>query len=319
MDAASRTEITAGAGEAREGLSEAERVRRVRFVLIVTLGLNVAVAAAKIAYGYLAHALSIRADGFHSATDGLNNVVALIGIWIASRPPDRGHPYGHRKFEFFAATLIGLSLLFVAVDVLRDALGRLAGTAPLPDIDATAFWILGVTWAVNLFVAVYEARMGRKLKSPVLESDASHTRSDVLVTAGVLTAVIFTRLGYPEIDVVAAIVVAGFVAWAGAGVLRQNVAYLADAAPLDAEHVLEVVRRVPGVLSAHHVRSRGAPGHVFVDLHIHIPPHLNVVEAHDITHRAMDTLRQQIPGIADVTIHTEPALPDELKGEGLGE
>lgn len=305
--------------DADERLTEDQRHRRVRNVLLLTLGLNLAVAAAKIAYGYAAHALSIRADGFHSATDGLNNVVALVGIWIAARPPDRDHPYGHRKFEFFAATLIGLSLLFVAFDVVRDALGRLTATAQLPEIDARAFVVLGVTWAVNLFVAIYEARMGQRLKSPVLTSDASHTRSDVLVTAGVLVAVVFTKLGYPEVDVIAAIVVAGFVGWAGVSVLRQNVDYLADAAPVDAERVLLVVGDVPGVLSAHHVRSRGAPGHVFVDLHIQISPHLNVVEAHDITHRAMDAIRSGIPGIADVTIHTEPALPAELKGEGVGE
>jgi divalent metal cation (Fe/Co/Zn/Cd) transporter len=83
--------------------ASAVRLRSVRFVLLLTLVLNLVVAVAKIAYGSLAEALTIRADGFHSLTDTANNVVGLTGIWLASRPADDDHPYGHEKFEVIAA------------------------------------------------------------------------------------------------------------------------------------------------------------------------------------------------------------------------
>ena len=70
-----------------------ERQRAVRRVIWITFALNIAVAASKIAYGSFAHALAIRADGFHSTTDSVNNIAGLVGIWMASRPPDEGHPY----------------------------------------------------------------------------------------------------------------------------------------------------------------------------------------------------------------------------------
>lgn len=74
-----------------------------------------------------------------------------------------------------------------------------------------------------------------------------------------------------------------------------------------------------GVVSAHRVQSRGVPGQVFLDLHIQLLPVLNVVEAYDIPHRAMDAVREAIFGIADGTIHTKPALPEELDERGRGE
>ena len=102
---------------------------RVRFgfgpvsrVLWVTLGLNLVVATSKIAYGHASGVLSISADGFHSLTDSVNNLVGLAGVFFASRPADAGHPYGHAKFEVLAAGVVGLSLLGMAYEVVTSAL-----------------------------------------------------------------------------------------------------------------------------------------------------------------------------------------------------
>lgn len=283
-----------------------DNARAVRRVLVVTLALNLAVAAVKVLYGTLTNALAIRADGFHSAADALNNVVALVAVSLAARPPDHDHPYGHKKHEVVAAALIGASLLLIAVDVLRDAFARLTGDAVLPELDNRAWFVLGATWIVNLFVATWEARAARRYLSPALASDAQHTRADVLVTLAVAAAVLFTNLGYPIADSIAAVGVAAFVAWAGVGVLRENFSYLSDTALVDEGRVVALALSVPGVTHAHKVRSRGVPGQVFVDLHIHLPKDLTLEAAHDITHRAMDAIKSGIDGVADVTIHTEP-------------
>jgi cation diffusion facilitator family transporter len=290
----------------------ADRTRAVRRVIWITFVLNVAVAASKIAYGRFADVLAIQADGFHSTTDSVNNIAGLIGIWMASRPPDEGHPYGHHKFEIVASVLVGMSLLAMAYDVVSGAIGRLmgAGTA-LPRVGAGAFVVLGATLVVNVFVAAYENRRGKELDSAFLISDATHTRSDVLVTLGVLVASVLVDLGYPIFDVLAAGVVAVFIAWAGISVLRHNVGYLADAARVDEERVRVIVLGVPGVAGTHKIRTRGVPGTIYMDLHIQIAPHLDVVQAHEVTHWVVDALKQGIDGVADVTVHTEPAEPGE--------
>ncbi len=283
------------------------RDNAVQRVLWLTMGLNVVVAFAKISYGYYADVLSVRADGFHSLTDSANNVVGLVGIRLASRPADEGHPYGHSKFELLAAGLVGLSLLGMAYDVLRNGVERfLHGVLP-PALDARVFIVLVLTLAINLWVASYERRMGEKLSSAFLLSDATHTRSDVLVTLGVILTVALVELGYPRLDAAAAVGIAGFIGWAGLDVLRKNLRHLADARALDPEIIRAVATGIAGVASAHKIRTRGAPGAIYVDLHVQIAPHLDVVMAHRVTHWVIDAIKREVPGIADVLVHTEPA------------
>ncbi len=289
-----------------------QRARAVSRVLAVTLALNLLVALAKIAYGTLAHSLSIRADGFHSLTDSANNLVGLVGVWLASRPADEGHPYGHHKFEIIAAGLVGLSLLAMAYDVASGAVQRLfRGHGELPHLDLWAFVVLLVTLAVNTGVANWERRRGQALKSAMLLSDATHTRSDVLVTLGVLVTVLLVRLGLTAVDVVAALAIAAFIAFAGIQVLRTNLGYLADGAVLDPAPIEALACSVPGVASAHKVRTRGSPGRVYVDLHIQVAPTLDVVQAHRVTHWVIDAIKGRYPDVRDVLIHTEPARPEQ--------
>ena len=291
---------------------EGQRGRAVSRVLAVTLALNVLVAGAKIAYGSVADSLSIRADGFHSLTDSANNLVGLVGVWLASRPADEGHPYGHHKFEIIAAGLVGVSLLGMAYDVASGAVERLVrGQSLEPEIDVWAFVVLLVTLAINLTVSAWERRRGEALSSAMLLSDATHTRSDVLVTLGVLVTVVLVRLGLAGLDVVAALGIAGFIAYAGLQVLRTNLGYLADGAVLDPSSIEQLACTVPGVASAHKVRTRGSPGRVCVDLHIQVAPMLNVVQAHRVTHWVIDVIKKHHPDVRDVLIHTEPAKPEQ--------
>jgi cation diffusion facilitator family transporter len=298
--------MTHGSGGKRDG------ARRVRRVLWVTLGLNVIVAASKIAYGHASGVLSIRADGFHSLTDSVNNLVGLMGVYFASRPADAGHPYGHSKFEVLAAGVVGMSLLGMAYDVLTSAAARLFGGAQPPRLDALAFVVLALTLGVNLLVARYEKVQAERLQSPFLASDAAHTSSDVLVTLGVMVTVGLVHAGFPILDSIMALFIAGFIAWTGVQVLRQNLRYLADAAALEPDAVQAVIMRVPGVAGAHKIRTRGAPGDIHVDLHIQVARHLDVVAAHRVTHWVIDAIKSTLPGVTDVVVHTEPAAEGQL-------
>ncbi|MFZ9890016.1 MAG: cation diffusion facilitator family transporter, partial [Myxococcota bacterium] len=114
------------------------RTRAIQRVLVVTFLLNLVVAGAKVVYGTASGALAIRADGFHSIADSMNNVIAFVAISLAARPPDDDHPYGHRKHEVLAAAVIGVSLLLIAFDVCKDALQRLMGEATPPSLDDVA-------------------------------------------------------------------------------------------------------------------------------------------------------------------------------------
>jgi cation diffusion facilitator family transporter len=238
--------------------------------------------------------------------------VGLVALWFASQPPDAEHPYGHQKLEIMAAGVVGVSLIGMAWDVLTSAIGRLTGrSTELPVLDAMAFVVLIGTLAVNVVVAWWERRRGSALESSFLLSDAIHTRSDVLVTIGVVISVALVRAGYAIFDVIAALVVAAFIAWTGIAVLRQNLSYLVDVALVDPPSIERIVLEVPGVASTHKIRTRGVPGKIYVDLHIQIAPHFDVVRAHRVTHAVIDAIKKGVPGVSDVLVHTEPARPDQ--------
>jgi cation diffusion facilitator family transporter len=291
------------------------RMRGIRRVLLLTLVLNVLVAVLKIIYGSLTHTLSLRADGFHSLTDGTNNVLGLLGIWWATRPPDSKHPYGHEKVEVLAASAIGASLILVAWSLVSSAIERFQQPTEPPQLNWGAAAVLLFTLAVNLGVARYEARAGRQLESTLLASDAAHTLSDVLVTLGVLVTVGLVQLGYAWLDSVATCGIAVFILITGVKVITSNLDYLMDSAQVDEARIREIVVKVPGVASAHKVRTRGTPGMIRIDLHIQIAPHLNIRHAHEVTHWAIDALKREVTGVRDVVVHTEPAHDDQAYPE----
>lgn len=279
--------------------------RRVKGVLWAVLALNLAVAVAKLAVGWLTGSVSITADGYHSVSDGASNVVGLIGLAWASRPTDTGHPYGHRKYETLAAVGIAALLFLVAFNVGREAVERLLKPA-VPEVTAASFAVMLATMAVNIAVMRYERGEGRRLGSEILLADARHTRSDIVVSSSVLATLVAIRLGAPVLDVITAFMVAGFIAWAGLNVLRENMEVLADRAPVSEHDIQTICRQVSGVRDCHRIRSRGRPDDIYIDLHVLLERQLSLEQAHDIASRIEHGLKQHIHGVRDVTVHIEP-------------
>lgn len=278
----------------------------VRRVLLATLGLNVAVSVSKIFVGRLTGSLAMVADGFHSMVDGLNNVAGLVITGFAYAPPDEGHPYGHRKFETAASVVLGLGLLGVAYHVVREAFRSTAGTAP-PAVGLLNWAVMLGTLGVNVLVARYEAREGRRLGSAFLQADAAHTRSDVFVTTGVLASFVADRLGLRWADPVAAFLIAGLIAVMAARILVGSFHTLTDRAVFRGHALAPLVLQVPGVRSCGEIRTRGGPGAVYVDLVMHVDGHLTLDEAHALADRVEAALMGAHPEIVDVVVHVEPA------------
>ena len=282
-----------------------DRYRQVERVLWVVLFLNVAVATAKLSLGYLTGAVSIVSDGFHSLTDSASNVAALVGVSIARRPPDRNHPYGHRKYETMASLAILIFLIIVLVEVLTAAVDRLqhGGT---PKVFPEGIGVMVATLVINLVVVWYESRAGQRLNSEVLLADAKHTRSDVLTSITVLGALVGVGAGYPLLDPLAAILVTGFIGHACWEIAQHASRILSDEVVIAEDDVREVVLAVPAVLGCHRIRTRGSADHVFLDLHIWVEGDTPLREAHATSHVVKDRLMARYPQIGDVVIHIEP-------------
>jgi cation diffusion facilitator family transporter len=291
-------------------VSDTTRYAAVGRVLWRVLFLNLAVALAKLVFGYATGAVSIISDGFHSLTDSASNVMGLVGLRASRKPPDEDHPYGHRKFETLAAGGIFIFLLFVVVEVSRTAIDRLtAGGAP--EVTIYSFGVMIVTLVINVFVVRYEKAEGRRLNSEILFADAMHTRSDVLTSCAVLISLASVRLGYPMMDAIGGLVIAGFIARTGWLIARETSHVLADRMVIGEDDIRRVVMGVPEVLGCHQIRTRGSLDHTFLDLHVWFSGSTTLHEAHRLSHVVKDRLMEQYPQIADAIIHIEPP-PEEL-------
>ncbi|MEO6463653.1 MAG: cation diffusion facilitator family transporter [Candidatus Eisenbacteria bacterium] len=286
------------------------RLGSIQHVLLVTLGLNVCVAAAKLIVGSTSGSVALWADGLHSLLDGSSNIVALVGIWVAHRPPDDNHPYGHRKFEAVASLAIAAFLFFACFEVLTSALERFRGGGEV--VQSTLMYVVViVTLFVNLFVTRYEKAQGERLKSEILLADSAHTGSDVWATLLVLVSLVCARLGWTVVDGVAALVIAGVIAWAGWKIIERTLPTLSDAALVPAAELAGLAETVAGVRECHDVRSRGVADEVMVDLHILVDPMLPIAEAHQIGHRVERVVRARWPEVHEVLVHIEPDEPQE--------
>ena len=299
-------------------------MRRITAVLWDILALNLVVAIAKLVYGARSGAIAITADGIHSLLDASSNVVALIGIHAARRPPDADHPYGHRKYETFAALGIVAMLLLGCHEIVTAAIDRLRHPR-LPQITMLGYVILGATLAINVLVVAVERLEGKRLKSELLLADATHTASDLGASLLVLVSFVAARFRIGWVDVAAAGLIVLIILRSGYIILRGTLSTLSDERRIAPNEVEAEALEEPGVQEAHNVRSRGPLDDIHLDLHVLVDPELPVSEAHRVGHRVEARLRARWPGVTDVVVHVEPALDSErarsregggLKAEG---
>lgn len=282
------------------------KYKQINKVLWVILFANILVAATKLILGTILQINSLTADGFHSFTDSTSNIIGLIGVAFASKPADREHPYGHNKFETIASLVIGFMLFFIAGRIVYSSI-RWFISPVTPRVTIISIISLLITVLINIGVAVYEYKKGMELDSDVLIADSIHTRSDILISAGVFVTLIGIRLGLPTIvDPILSLVIALFVFHASYEILKKTIAVLVDRRVIDHDRVEEIVLSYDDVLNVHNIRSRGRSDRIFVDLHIVTNPKLTVMEAHDLSHDIEEALQNQINKNIEFIAHVEP-------------
>lgn len=284
---------------------EKQRYRQIQQVQFVIILMNALVSAAKIALGTLIHSASMSADGLHSLTDGLNNVVGMIGVYFAYQPKDEKHPYGHRKFETMTTLAISGLLIALALNVLKSAYERMLNPI-VPEVNTLSFIVMLITILINVFVTVYEKKRGQALKSDFLISDAAHTFSDVFVSISVIGTLFAVSLGFPWVDTVVSVFIAFLIGKAALEIIKNGADILCDAKVVDPKKIEAIVYSFKEVCSCHHIRSHGRSDDIYIDLHILARKDMTLEESHALSHLIDDSLRKAISGVTDVSVHVEP-------------
>ncbi|KXS41123.1 MULTISPECIES: cation diffusion facilitator family transporter [Methanohalophilus] len=285
--------------------SPTDKYRLIRSILVKILVLNLIVSFAKIGYGSFTNTLSMESDGYHSLFDGISNIIGILGIQIASKPPDRSHPYGHQKYESLASVFIAVLLFIVAVEIISKSVERFISPST-PEITFLSFVVMILTIAVNLFVTIYEKREGDKLKSDILIADSMHTRSDIYVSISVIAGLLAVKGGYLLIDPIIAVIISLFIIRAAINIIKSSSKTLCDESRIDEDIICNIAFEVDGVMECHRIRTRGTKGEYYIDLHIEVDPKMPVDQAHAISHQVSDQIKQYMEDVKDVVVHTEP-------------
>ncbi|MEW6011876.1 MAG: cation diffusion facilitator family transporter [Elusimicrobiota bacterium] len=288
-----------------------EHYNQVANVLWIVLILNWLVAGAKIAAGMFYDSASMTADGFHSLSDGMSNIIGLIGIRFCLPIKDDCHPYGHKKYETLFSLGIAAMLIMVAINLGKQGITRILHPVT-PQVDFISFVVMVITIIVNVSVMVYEYRKGKQLQSDILVVDSMHTRADIFTSFSVIIALIGVKIGFPIIDPIVTFVIAVFIAYAAFEIIKEQSRVLCDAAAItDLDKIKKIVLAIDGVKNCHKIRSRGRLDDVFLDLHVQMDAKVPLGKAHEISHSIQKEISQNFPNIVDVMVHMEPVIEEE--------
>ena len=293
------------------------RTAEIRRILATVLVLNLLVAGAKLGYGFVSGSVAMTADGFHSLLDGFANVIGIVGIAVAARPPDREHHFGHGRYETLASMAVGGLMAVAVIEIVQSAIGRWqAGESP--EVTRLSFGIMLGTMAVNTGVTIWERRNARRLRSDLLEADARHTGSDVLVSAAVIVGLAGEWMGLHGADAAISLAVAATIAWAAWGILREASLVLTDAATdVQPAALLGAILAAPGAMTAHNLRVRSSGALNWVEVHVTVDPELTVKQAHEVATGVEDAIRNAIGPETETIVHIEPAEPPHTRPDPI--
>ncbi|WP_306142043.1 cation diffusion facilitator family transporter [Roseibium sp. MMSF_3412] len=277
-------------------------------VAFASIFVGILVLALKIGAYLLTASVALYSDALETSVNIVSSIAALAAVWLASKPADKNHPYGHDKAEYFAAVLVGVMIVLAAISIFRAAwIGFTAGDhpnySPLGLGMNLASAIINGVWA--RFLMTY----GRSTRSPALIADGKHLLTDVVTSVGVLLGVGLVLLtGWQLLDPALAVIVGLLVLWSGWELVKESIGGLMDeAASADvlAKIREQISQHGEGALEAHDLRTRIAGRSTFIDFHLVVPGDMSVDTAHDICDRIETAIKEDVPG-ARITIHVEP-------------
>jgi len=256
----------------------------------------------------LTGSVALLSDALESIVNVVAALAAYLALRVSAKPPDENHPFGHTKAEYFSAVFEGVLVVLAALSILREALPRLVRPLPLEGVGP-GLLVSALAGGVNLALALYLIREGRRHRSPALVADGRHVLSDVLTSLGVLAGVgLATWTGLWVLDPLLALLVAVNILFMGFRLVRHSVGGLMDEGlPEEEKGRLEAAlsQLPPGALEVHDVKTRRAGPRSFVELHLVVPGRMPVEEAHRLCDELEARLKEALPGV-EVTIHVEP-------------
>lgn len=273
----------------------------------VSIIINMLLTVLQVMAGFFGKSQSLMADGLHSFSDLVADILVLFANRHGNRHADANHPYGHARIETAASLILGVSLSALGVGLLISAGLRLQHPENVQAVHPFTLWIALIALAAKEGMFRYMLAVAKRVRSQMLVANAWHARSDAASSLVVMVGIGGNLLGYTFLDLVAAAVVGGMIAHMGAKFALEALSELVDTG-LSAEEVEEIrgtLLAVPGVLSLHELRTRKMADNALVDAHIIVDPKISVSEGHYIAETARQAVLRH-HHVLDVMVHIDP-------------
>ncbi|MGD1096385.1 MAG: cation diffusion facilitator family transporter [Bryobacteraceae bacterium] len=279
-----------------------------RRVALASIGISVILAVVKIVVGVAADSVALVSDGFESAADFFTSGLVMLGLWVAAKPPDKDHPYGHGRFETLTGLAIGVLLAATGTGICLRALEQ-RNDQHTPALYA--IWPIIGAILVKVALSATKFRFSRRIGSDGLGADAWNDFVDILSGCVALAAVLLSI--YMPGNMRAADHYGGFaigliVIFMGLRVVRETALHLMDTMP--DENQMAQIRaaglRVPGARGIEKCFARKTGLRYHVDLHLEVDPDLTVRESHEIARAVKRTIKSDLDWVEDVLVHVEP-------------
>jgi cation diffusion facilitator family transporter len=263
----------------------------------------------KVVAGTITGSVALLTEAMHSAIDLIASIVAFISVRKADEPADAEHPYGHEKIENLAAMIEGILILVGSGVIAFEAIRHLAVGSHVSHLGF-GIAVVAVSIVVNFVVSGRLHQRAEETQSAALEADATHLRTDMATSLGVLVGLTLVSItGADWLDPAVALLLAAAIVREGFKILNRSSRVLVDEAlPLDELDAISAEIRAfgpQGVAGFHKLRARRAGARRYVDLHVQFVAGTTLEQAHETAHRLQDAIATRIPG-ADVLIHLEP-------------
>ncbi|MBR4905435.1 MAG: cation transporter [Clostridia bacterium] len=297
-----------------------ERVRSAYGVLSGCFGifLNLILFTIKLIFGLLANAVSLQADAFNNLGDAGSSVIALFGFRIASKKPDRDHPYGHGRFEYIAGMLVSVAIILMGWTLFKNALDIVihGGEPAYTTHFLPSILVMGISILTKLYMFYYNRALAKRFDSPALKAVAFDSLSDTVATFAVLVSALVTRFAdlpdWVRPDAWSGILVALFILYTGFKSIRETTAPLLGRRPDPAfvQAIEQATLSFEGIGGVHDVIVHDyGPGRVFVSLHAEVPADADIRDVHEIIDNAERYLSERFH--CSATIHMDPIITDD--------
>jgi cation diffusion facilitator family transporter len=294
-----------------ERVAAAERREELvgRRLALLSMSVGVVLAASKIIVGAHVGSSALVSDGCEAGADVLSSGFVYAGLWIASRPPDAEHPYGHGRYETLAALGVGALLLLTGAAIFWNGLVRFHETGQL---QTYALYPLIAAFFLKLSLAATKFRTGGRIQSSALRADAWHDVTDLLSTTVAFIAIGLTLVDpqrFRMADHIGGMLIGLIIFFLAVRLVLQTVGYLTDTMPERARmlEIRSIALAVPGALGIEKCFARRTGLKYHVDLHLEVNPEMTVRESHEIASDVKRQLKERLRWVADVLVHVEPA------------